>query len=120
MRIAYKFAFSLVIGLFLISLIACGGDDESTGGTATLTWEPVSHPMAIWYTVHYGKQSSEEPGACHYEYSVDVQEPYATITGLEFDTLYFFAVSAHSGARSRCSNEVSKLVSSSQPQPQSS
>jgi hypothetical protein len=45
-----------------------------------------------------------------YEHSVDVSEPFAMISGLEYSTHYYFAVSAYNGERSRCSNEVSKLT----------
>jgi Fibronectin type III domain len=103
----------LLLGLFLLSLTACGGsEDRSTVTvTASLTWNPpVNHDSAVSYTVHYGKQSPEEGGGCHYEHSLDVSEPFATITGLEPDTDYYFAVSAYDGYyRSFCSNEVTKV-----------
>ena len=55
---------------------------------------------------------AEEPGSCNYESSFDVSEPAALITGLEFNTQYYFAVSASSedGRRSLCSNEASQLT----------
>jgi hypothetical protein len=39
-----------------------------------------------------------------------VSEPGVTVSGLEFETTYYFAVSAFNGERSLCSNEVSKLT----------
>ena len=107
---------SFVLGLFIAVLTGCGGDDGFTGGSASLSWEPSIHHTAVSYTVHYGKQSSGEVGSCNYENSVDVSEPFAFITGLEFDTQYYFAVSAYSEhGRSRCSNEGSKLTPEAPP-----
>jgi hypothetical protein len=104
-----RFVYSLVLGLFIASLIGCGGGDD-TGAIASLSWNPVISETPVSYTVHYGKQSSGEAGSCSYENSVDVSEPSATITGLEFNTQYYFAVSAYNGQRSLCSNEASKLT----------
>jgi hypothetical protein len=103
--------------LFITLLTGCGGgDDGFSGANASLSWEPVIHHTPISYTVHFGKQSRGETRSCNYEYSVDVSEPFAIITGLEFNTLYYFAVSAYAehGHRSHCSNEVSKLTPESQ------
>ena len=99
-----------VLSGIIILLNGCGGEDEK-GGVATLSWNPVISSSPISYTVHYGKQSIANPGACNYEHSVDVQEPHATITSLDLDTDYYFAVSAFNGARSLCSAEVSKRTS---------
>jgi hypothetical protein len=101
---------SYVLGLFTTLLISCGGDDGTNGATALLSWEPVKGSSVSSYTVHYGKQSSREPGSCAYEYSVDVSEPSARIMGLEFDTEYYFAVSSFNGERSLCSGEISKVL----------
>jgi Fibronectin type III domain len=103
------FILSTVLVLLIVLLNACDG--QETGGVASLSWNPVTSASPISYTVHYGKFSSAQAGACDYEYSVDVPEPYATITGLEFDTQYYFAVSAFNGQRSLCSQEVSKRTS---------
>jgi len=101
----------LFLGLLLTLLPGCGGgEEENLGATVSLRWNPVAHHAPITYTVHYGKQSAGDSGACNYEHSLDVSEPFATITGLEFDTTYYFAVSAYSGLRSSCSNEVSKAT----------
>ena len=114
--------FSFVFGLFIAVLTGCGGDegtgnDGTTGATASLSWAPVVHATPIAYTVHYGRQSSGEVGACNYENSVDVPESSAFITGLEFNAQYYFAVSAYieHGQDSRCSNEVSKLTPEAPP-----
>jgi hypothetical protein len=109
------FVFSLVFGLCLTSLTACGDGSENNGATATLTWDSVDHPTQIYYTVHYGRQSSGLPGSCEYENSVDVASPFATITGLEYGTPYYFVVSAYTeyGGRSSCSDEVLKVTPAS-------
>ena len=117
---------SFVFGLFIAVLPGCGGgggDDGFygarngfSGASASLTWEPVSHQSAVSYTVHYGKQSSGGGGSCNYENSVDVSEPAASITGLDFNTQYYFAVSAHNEyGRSQCSDEASKVTPEAQP-----
>jgi Fibronectin type III domain len=108
MQRSVRFVF---LGLLLLILAGCGGgEDENLGATATLGWDAVNQSTPVTYTVHYGKQSSGEAGSCHYENTLDVAEPSATITGLEFDTTYYFAVSAFNGLRSYCSNEVSKAI----------
>lgn len=83
-----------------------------TGATARLTWEAYPDSNVAGYSVHYGKQSSGEPGSCSYEKSQTVESPPAIITGLEPNTPYFFAISAYGGelgeseSSSPCSNEV--------------
>lgn len=82
-----------------------------TGATARLTWDLNPDPRVAGYAVYYGKQSSGEPGSCSYEESQSVESPPAIITGLEPNTPYFFAISAHGGdeggeSESSCSNEV--------------
>ena len=89
-----------------------------TGATAQLNWDASSDPNVQGYFVHYGKQSSGEPGSCSYEESQRVGAPPATITGLEPNTPYFFAISAFSEAESEsetpCSNEVLLISSPAQ------
>lgn len=77
-----------------------------TGATAQLTWDASSDPTVSNYYVYYGKQSSGEPGSCSYEASQSVETPPATISGLEPNTLYFFAISANGESESPCSHEV--------------
>jgi hypothetical protein len=81
-----------------------------TGATARLTWDASPDPNVEGYFIHYGKQSSREPGSCSYEESQRVGTPPATITGLDPNTVYFFAISAFSESESEseslCSNEV--------------
>lgn len=83
-----------------------------TGATARLTWEAYPDSSVAGYSVHYGKQSSGEPGSCSYEESQSFEAPPAIITGLEPNTPYFFAISAYGGevgeseSSSSCSNEV--------------
>lgn len=88
-----------------------GNNGRGTKPRASLTWFPVKHHRPVTYTVHFGKQSSGQAGSCNYERSGDVSQPHATVTGLDSNTLYFFAVSAYDGyLRSQCSDEVSKLT----------
>ena len=70
----------------------------------------------LHYTVHYGKLSSGEGGSCNYENYVDVVEPFAFVTGLEFNREYYFAVSvSNEQGTSQCSNEASKLTPEAPP-----
>lgn len=77
-----------------------------TGATAQLTWDADPDPTVTNYYVYYGKQSSGEQGSCSYDASQPVETPPATITGLEPNTLYFFAISALGESESPCSNEI--------------
>lgn len=81
-----------------------------TGATARLTWDASNDPNVQGYFIHYGKRSPAEYGSCSYEESQRVGDPPATITGLEPNTPYFFAISAfgesESESDSPCSNEV--------------
>ncbi len=77
-----------------------------TGATARLNWDASPDPTVSNYYVYYGKQSSGEPGSCSYEASQPVETPPATITGLEPNTPYFFAISAFGESESPCSSEV--------------
>ena len=105
-------ALALTTTLFM----GCGGGDETRGATASLSWTPVSDNSDVSYTVHYGKNSSGQVGSCSYEHSVDVSQPLADIGGLDFNTQYYFAVSAYNEhGRSRCSNEASKLTPDAPP-----
>lgn len=107
--------------LTCMSLTACGGGGEaggpsissssgSTSATATLSWDPVQDPSVLGYYVHYGRTSSGQSGACSYEDSRFVSSPTATITNLDHNTRYYFAVSAYNGMESGCSNEVSTVT----------
>src|SRR4051812_27384775 len=102
-------------------LAGCGGGGEtssdptvqvspsSAGNTATasLDWNPVSDPSVSAYFVHYGRHSPGQSGNCAYESSMHAASPSATVTGLDPDTVYYFAVSAYNGLESTCSHEVS-------------
>jgi hypothetical protein len=89
-----------------------------TGVTAQLTWDTTTDPNVLGYFIHYGKQSPREYGSCSYEQSQRVGHPPATITDLEPNTPYFFAISAFSEAESEeespCSNEVLLITPPSQ------
>ena len=87
-----------------------------TGVTAHVTWD---HPPDIkvpGYYIYYGKRSpaesgsgdsgSEDPSSCSYGENQAVEAPPATITGLEPNTAYFFAIRAFNESESLCSNEI--------------
>src|SRR6476660_142691 len=118
---------AIVAGLLLTTmsfLTGCGSGGEtgsdpsvkvtpsSAGATATasLNWNPVSDSTVSAYFVHYGRKSPHHPGSCAYEHSVSVNSPSATLTDLDPDTHYYFAVSAYNGLESACSNEVSTVT----------
>ena len=114
---------SVIAGLLLsiLSLLtACGGAGESgsngavptppVAATASLAWDPVTDPSVSAYFVHYGQQSPSQAGSCTYEHSMIVDSSAATVTDLDPNTLYYFAVSAYNGLESACSNEVSLLT----------
>ena len=89
-----------------------------TGATARLTWDASADPDVQGYFIHYGKKSSGEFASCSYEESQRVGSPPATITGLDPNTAYFFAISAfgesESESDSPCSNEVLVITPSVQ------
>lgn len=113
-------ACSIILSVLFLSLSGCGagGDGEPTisttstasGATATLAWNPVQpqagDPSILGYYIHYGKQSSGQPGSCSYEDSKFVMTSTGTVTGLETGSRYYFAVSAYNGVEGACSNEV--------------
>ena len=121
---AFILFFSMVLGLGFLSLAGCGTGGEgapaiTTSATATearasLVWDPVQDPTVTGYSVHYGTQSAGQPGLCSYQDSTFVSGPSATITGLNPDTRYYFAVSAYNGLNGPCSNEVSTVTPPSQ------
>ncbi|MGQ0667164.1 MAG: fibronectin type III domain-containing protein [Nitrospiraceae bacterium] len=115
---------SMVLGILFLSLAGCGAGGEGeptittastpTGASASLAWDPVQDSTVTGYSVHYGTQSAGEPGLCSYQDSKFVTGPSTTITGLNSDTRYYFAVSAYNGLNGPCSNEVSTVTPPSQ------
>jgi hypothetical protein len=89
-----------------------GGGSASPSSSVSLAWNPVPDPSVYAYFVHYGKRPTGKAGKCHYALSTFVGHPSATITGLDPNTQYFFAVSAYNGHESACSNEVSTVTPS--------
>lgn len=110
-----------------------------TGVTAHVTWDRPSDFKATSYYVYYGKRSPEElqskessseepsseessseesnpeePTSCSRGESQAVEAPPATITGLEPDTPYFFAIRAVNDSESICSNEITTVTPSAQ------
>lgn len=89
-----------------------GGGSPSASASVSLAWDPQPDPSVSSYSVHYGKQPAGQAGSCNYTASTSVGSPSATITGLDPNTQYFFAVSAYNGLNSTCSNEVSTVTPS--------
>ncbi len=89
-----------------------GGSAPAAGAMASLSWSPVQDPSVFAYYVHYGRQSSQEVGSCSYESFVYVGSPSATVTDLERNTTYYFAVSAFNGVESPCSSEITTVTPS--------
>lgn len=100
-----------------------------TGVTAHLTWAPPPGADVAGYYVYYGKRaseepsseetsseelSSEEPNSCSRGESQVVEAPPATITGLEPNAPYFFAIRAFNNSESICSNEITAVTPSAQ------
>ena len=110
-----------------------------TGAIAHVTWDPPRDTNVAGYKIYYRKlpseeqrseessseessseessseeSSSEEPSACSYEERQTVEAPPATITGLEPNTQYLFAISAFNGSESLCSNEIMAVTPSAQ------
>ena len=83
-----------------------------TGAVVSLAWNAVQDSTVDGYYVHYGKYPSDQYGSCSYQEERFVSSPEATITNLDYDTRYYFSVSATNGARSACSGEVSTTTSS--------
>ncbi len=109
---------AIMVTILFLSLSGCGPDGGEgiaiatpTGATASLAWDPVQDPSVTSYQVHYGKQPSGQSGSCSYEEDKTVTASSATITGLDPNTQYFFAVSAYNGLQGACSNEVSLITS---------
>lgn len=116
----FRAASGLILSALVSVLTGCGGEGAGdpfittsatpTGVTASLAWDPVQDPTVFAYYVHFGRQSSGQSGSCQYEDSQYVSSPSATITGLDPNTRYYFAVSAYNGLSSPCSNEVTTVT----------
>ena len=81
-----------------------------TGASAEVTWPPSADPNVNGYYVYYGRQPSEEPGVCSYEGRYAVDSSSVTITDLEPNTPYFFAVSSYTSHESPCTNETAIIT----------
>jgi hypothetical protein len=109
----------------------------STGVTASLIWDRPTDINVAGYQIFYGKRSSEEPNpeelidegagseelgseqsrACSHGESHAVEASPATITGLEPNTEYVFAIRAfnENESESLCSNEIVAVTPPAQP-----
>ena len=76
------------------------------GASADVTWQPSPDSQVSGYYVYYGRQPADEPGVCSYEGRYAVDSPSVTISDLEPNTPYFFAVSSYSSFESPCSSET--------------
>jgi hypothetical protein len=106
------------------------------GVTAHLTWIHPPNMNVVGYNVYYRKQplaepsseesnseepaseesSSEEPSSCSSGENQAVEAPAATITGLEPNTRYSFAIRAfnENESESLCSNEIMAVTPSTE------
>jgi hypothetical protein len=99
------------------SLVAgCGSGDEGSPGnplasaaaSKSLAWDPVNGVHG--YVVYYGSESPGAAGSCAYAESVFTTTPSVTVTGLNPNTTYYFAVSAFNGLESPCSTELMTVM----------
>ena len=93
----------VVIAIIALSLISTILTPVLYAGQVTLYWDPVVHPYLAGYVIHYGTHSED------YDVSLDVGNWTSyTISGLEEDQVYYFAVTAYGihGEKSDFSNEV--------------
>ena len=107
---------SIALGLTLFSLTSCGMKGgqgpmlsttaTATGAAANLTWDPVNDSTIVGYYIHYGKQSPNQSGSCTYKQVQFVPSPQGSVTDLDPESIYYFAVSAYNGIEGNCSNEV--------------
>lgn len=111
----------IALSVLFLSLAGCGSGEQGdptitttatpTGVMASLRWDPVQpqtgEPAILGYYIHYGKGSPAQAGSCSYDEVKFVTTPSGTVTGLDTDSRYYFAVSAYNGVEGSCSNEVS-------------
>jgi hypothetical protein len=87
-----------------------GSSNTTSKGTTTLTWEANTEPDLAGYKVYVGTSSGKYdfPGS---PFKVGKVTTY-TVTNLEPNTTYFFAISAYNdnGKESPLSDEVSKRI----------
>lgn len=101
-----------------------------TGVTAHVTWVRPPDMNVTGYNIYYRKQPSAEPNSeesssegatseesgleesssCSSGESQAVEAPAATITGLEPNTRYVFAIRAFNESESLCSNEIAAVT----------
>lgn len=72
----------------------------------SLVWDRSNDQSVIGYYIHYGKQSPNQLASCAYDRAVFASSHEGIVTGLDFGSTYYFAVSAYNGIRGDCSNEV--------------
>jgi hypothetical protein len=102
-----------------------------TGVTAQVTWDPPPNFKVAAYDIYYGMGSSEqisseesaseelgseEPSPCTRGEKQTVDGPQATITGLDPNTQYVFAIRAFNEDKSEslCSNAITAVTTPAQ------
>ncbi len=86
------------------------------GVSVHINWDHSPDSNITSYYVYYGKQPTTQPGSCSYEESQSVETPPATISGLEPNTPYFFAISAFNESESSCSPEIMMVTPPVRPE----
>jgi hypothetical protein len=87
-----------------------------TGVTVRLYWPRSPEGNIFGYSVYYGKEPAQEEGSCSsYEAHQAVEAPPATITELEPDTLYFFAIKKFNESDKSCLNEIMVTTPPAEP-----
>jgi PKD repeat protein len=78
-------------------LIAIGASSAATAAELTLAWDAVEDDRVSTYELHYGTTANT------YQASLETSDARATVSDLEPETTYFFAVRACSEGGSSCS-----------------
>jgi hypothetical protein len=102
-----KDLFSVLLLVFLLILIGCGGGaDTDSGGTIKLTWESTTDPALAGYKIYYGTASGT------YDHFIDVGNVTTyKLTGLTQGQTYFIVATTYtSNNESGYSNEISGMA----------
>jgi hypothetical protein len=103
-----KGLFCVLLLMFLLILIGCGGGtDAGSGGTIKLAWDSTTDPDLAGYKIYYGTATGI------YDNSIDVGNVTTYhLIGLAKGQTYFIATTAYdtSNNESGYSNEVSGMA----------